>query len=70
VADEELRGRESRAKPELRPRTSPDPLALLSAFCAASQPKMGAAPQAEKFGVADEELRGSWERELSQASRS
>jgi hypothetical protein len=60
VADEELRGRESRAKLELRLRTRstphpplkegvvPDLLSLLSAFCAAGQPKMGAAPQAQK----------------------
>jgi hypothetical protein len=54
---DELRGRwrESRAKPELGLRTRslpllkegvvPDPLALLSAFfCAAAQPKTGAAP--------------------------
>jgi hypothetical protein len=43
VAGEELRGRESRAKLELRLRTSPRSLALLSAFCAAGQPKVGAA---------------------------
>jgi hypothetical protein len=47
------RGRESRAKPEagtIRPRTSPR--SACSAFCllaAAGQPKMGAAPQAEKI---------------------
>ena len=65
VADEPTRSREgeresSRAKPELRLRTRspppplkegvvPDLLALLSAFCAAGQPKVGAAPQAEKI---------------------
>ena len=59
---ERERERESRAKPELRPRTRsppplegggegavPDLLALLSAFCAAGQPKVGATPQAEKI---------------------
>jgi hypothetical protein len=59
VADEEPRGRESRAKTELRLRTRPPPpreegvvpdlLAQLSAYCAAGQPPAGAAPQAEKI---------------------
>jgi hypothetical protein len=31
------------------PASAPDPLALLSAFCAAGQPKAGAAPQAKKI---------------------
>ena len=63
VADE-LRGRGSRAP--IRSQgggLAPDPLALLSAFCAAGQSKMGAAPQAKKiwWPVADErrgQLRG------------
>jgi hypothetical protein len=36
----------------------PDLLALLSAFCAAGQPKVGAAPQAEKIWWPSDKLRG------------
>jgi hypothetical protein len=70
VADEELRGRESRASklelglrtkspPPLKEGVVPDLLALLSAFCAAGQPAQnGCCAAGLESLVADEELRG------------
>jgi hypothetical protein len=52
VADDEVRGEREREQSQAGAKAGdivPDPLALLSAFCAAGQPKMGAAPQAAKI---------------------